>query len=141
MTFSFAVIFAASLLIPIAASAQMYVPEPQTQEAVPAILALTKSSRAGITTDRITNSRGVADPDTARSHVSAGTYIGHAIVGGLVGVVSGAAIGAAIGAYKDRHSRSNGDDIMIPMVAVLGVVGAAAGLVLGLIIGAGWPTA
>lgn len=138
MKTSLAVTFVASLLIPIAASAQMDLPDPQTHEAAPAILALTTSSRAGISAERRANDRGWASSDTAGKHVRAGTRVAHAVAGGLVGILAGGVIGAAIGGYQDRHSQTH-EDYQLPKSAVGGVLGAAVGLVLGLIIGADWP--
>lgn len=137
MTYSLTVLFAASLLIPIAASAQMDGGDPRAAS-LP-ILAMTSASRAGISAEAIANDRGQANPDTAVKHVSAGTRVRHAAVGGLAGIVAGGVIGAAIGAYQDRHSQSNGDEIMIPGAAIIGVLGAGVGLLLGVIIGADWP--
>jgi hypothetical protein len=138
MTFSLAALFAASLLIPIAASAQMDVAEPQVQEAAPAILALTTSSRAGISAERRANDRGRASADTSGKHVRAGTRVARAVAGGLVGILAGGVIGAAIGGYQDRHSQTQ-EAYGLTKSAVDGILGAAVGLVLGLIIGADWP--
>jgi hypothetical protein len=137
MTFSLAVLLAASLLIPTAASAQMDVSAPLAEEAAPAILALTASSRAGISAEDLATDRRLTNPDTAKKHISAGTRARHAAVGGLAGIVAGGVIGAAIGGYVD--SRDTTGDIMIPGFVVIGVLGAGVGLLLGVIIGADWP--
>jgi hypothetical protein len=139
MTFSLSVLFASSLLIPIVASGQMDARESQSREAAPAILAMTASSRAGISGEDVATNNWLIQPDTTEKHISAGTRARHAAVGGLAGIVAGGVIGAAIGAYHDSRSKNTGGEFMIPGFAVGGVLGAAVGLVFGVIIGADWP--
>lgn len=57
----------------------------------------------------------------------------HAAIGAAAGVVAGGAIGAGVGAIMDSHDRGDATVLASP---ILGVEGAAIGLVTGLVVGA-----
>jgi hypothetical protein len=128
---------ALGIVQPVFAVAQTPSIDLQATDSVPSVYALVKTHRAGISNE-LQNGQGKiarAEPDT--SGANAGARVFHAVNGAILGTLGGAAVGGVIGMVIDSHPA---DDAMIPATPLLAGFGAIVGLVIGIVVGAFWPS-
>lgn len=126
-----------SLVLPGVATGQDLTRVAPAIDSIPIAYSTIKANRVGISSDRPLGEEPLRiRNDTAGSTSHVGARVEHAVIGGVAGTLAGAVIGGGYGAWIDAH---NTDDAMISATIFLGIVGAIAGLAVGLLAGATWP--
>jgi hypothetical protein len=137
MNIALMLLAAPSLVLPGIATGQELARAATSIDSIPITYTTITANRAGMSSDRSPDeARLRTRNDSTRPSNHVGAHVQHAIVGGFLGTLAGAAIGGGAGAWIDAHPTN---DAMFSATILLGIYGAIAGLVVGMLTGAIWP--